>query len=462
MSNLILTDFLKSLGLLGAFLILGVFIRAKFKIFQKTFIPASIIGGFLLLILGPQCLNILPVPSEWFKTYSLLPGILIIPVVASIPLGLSLNSNSNKIDNNYLKNLFPLFGIILGVSVFQFAIGYSAHLIFPNKNLYSTFGAELSIGFVGGHGTAGILSNILSDLNLPYWEIAQGVATTTATFGIVGGILIGIILINWAARNGYTQILKRPADIPESIRIGFEKDILKQNSIGRETTISSSIDTVAFHSALIFTACGLAYLLLSFIKKFKVPVLSSITVWAYAMIIMFIIWGIINKLKLSHLVDAKVKSKISSSFTEYAIISAIASLPIKAISNYIIPILVIVFLGYFFTTLILFYFCKRFLKEYWFEQMISVLGMSTGVFLTGVLLLRICDPELESPALTNYSISYTVTGIIYYALLNIFILMPLNYGIFFSILMTSFISFIFLLFSIISSRLLFGKTFKGN
>lgn len=462
MSNLILTDFLKSLGLLGAFLILGVFIRAKFKIFQKTFIPASIIGGFLLLILGPQCLNILPVPSEWFKTYSLLPGILIIPVVASIPLGLSLNSNSNKIDNNYLKNLFPLFGIILGVSVFQFAIGYSAHLIFPNKNLYSTFGAELSIGFVGGHGTAGILSNILSDLNLPYWEIAQGVATTTATFGIVGGILIGIILINWAARNGYTQILKKPADIPESIRIGFEKDILKQNSIGRETTISSSIDTVAFHSALIFTACGLAYLLLSFIKKFKIPVLSSITVWAYAMIIMFIIWGIINKLKLSHLVDAKVKSKISSSFTEYAIISAIASLPIKAISNYIIPILVIVFLGYFFTTLILFYFCKRFLKEYWFEQMISVLGMSTGVFLTGVLLLRICDPELESPALTNYSISYTVTGIIYYALLNIFILMPLNYGIFFSILMTSFISFIFLLFSIISSRLLFGKTFKGN
>ncbi len=462
MSNLILTDFLKCLGLLGFFLILGVFIRANFKIFQKSFIPASIIGGFLLLILGPQCFNTLPVPSEWFKTYSLLPGILIIPVVASIPLGLSLNSNSNKIDNNYLKNLFPLFGIILGVSVFQFAIGYSSHLIFPQKNLYSTFGSELSIGFVGGHGTAGILGNILSDLNLPYWEIAQGVATTTATFGIIGGILIGIILINWAARNGHTKILKKPADIPESICIGFEKDILKQNSIGRETTISSSIDTVAFHSALIFAVCGLAYLLLSFIKKFKIPVLSSITVWAYAMIIMFIVWGIINKLKLSYLIDIKVKSKISSSFTEYAIISAIASLPIRAISNYIVPILVIVFLGYFFTTFSLFYFCKRFLKEYWFEQMISILGMSTGVFLTGVLLLRICDPNLESPALTNYSISYTITGIIYYALLNIFILMPLNYGIFFSIFISTFISILFFIFAIISSYFLFGKNFKGN
>ena len=35
MTNAILTDFLKSLALLGVFLLLGVFIRAKVKIFQK-------------------------------------------------------------------------------------------------------------------------------------------------------------------------------------------------------------------------------------------------------------------------------------------------------------------------------------------------------------------------------------------------------------------------------------------
>ena len=51
-------------------------------------------------------------------------------------------------------------------------------------------------------------------MNLPYWETAQGVATTTATFGIVGGILIGIAMINYAARHGHTAMLKKPADIP--------------------------------------------------------------------------------------------------------------------------------------------------------------------------------------------------------------------------------------------------------
>ena len=68
-------------------------------------------------------------------------------------------------------------------------------------------------------------------------------------------------------------MLKKPADIPEPLRVGFEKDIKKQNSVGRETTLSSSIDTLAFHAALIFVACGLAYLLLMGAEKFQIPVL---------------------------------------------------------------------------------------------------------------------------------------------------------------------------------------------
>lgn len=462
MTSAMLTDFLKSLGLLGAFLLLGVFIRANIKVFQKTFIPAGVIGGVLLLLFGPQGLDILPVPAEWFKIYSLLPGVFIVPVVAAVPLGLSISTGKGKGDSDVLKNIIPLIGVGLGVSMLQFAVGYGTHVLFAGENLYEVFGIELAIGFVGGHGTAGTLGNILSSLNLPYWEVSQGVAITTATFGIVGGILIGIVLINWAARNGQTALLKKPADIPEPIRVGYQKDISKQGSIGRETTLSSSIDTVAFHAALIFVACGLAYIVLSFAKKMKVPVLSSISVWAYAMIVMFIIWGIMNKLKLNYLVDDKVKSKISGSFTEYAVIAAIASLPIKAVAAYIVPILVMVFVGYIVTAGTLILFCKRFLKGYWFEQMIGTLGMATGVFLTGVLLLRICDPELESPALANYSLSYTVTSIIYFAMLNLFIMLPMSSGAGVTAAAAFGLAVAFLLAGAISSRIFFGKEFKGN
>lgn len=456
-----LTDFLKSLALLGAFLLLGVFLRAKVKFLQKAFIPSSVIGGFLLLLLGPQCLDLLPVPAEWFSVYSLLPGVLIVPVVAAVPLGLTIGSGSGGNDSKVLKNVLPLLGIGFGVSMLQIALGYLTQAGFSSVfSLYDVFGIELAIGFVGGHGTAGTLGNMLSELNLPYWEVSQGVATTTATFGIVGGILIGIAMINWAARHGQTALLRQPADIPLSIRRGFETNTAKQASLGRETTLSSSIDTLAFHAALIFLACGLAYLVLKVVDG--IPVLSDISVWAYGMIIMFLIWGIMCKLKLGYLVDSKVKSKISSSFTEFAVIAAIASLPIKAVATYIVPILFLVVLGYVVTATVLFFLCKRFLKGYWFEQMIATFGMSTGVFLTGVLLLRVCDPDLESPALANYSLSYTISGVIFFAMLNLFVVLPLSAGAIATAAVALGIALIAFVFAIATSRIFFGKDFRGN
>jgi len=463
MTGAMLADLLKSMGFLGLFLIIGVFLRAKITAFQKCFIPASVIGGFLILILGPQVLNVLPVPSGWVKIFSLIPGILIIPVVACVPLGLTLNTNEANGEASIMKGIFPLIGIGIGVSMLQFAIGFITHILFnSSQDLYATFGWELGIGFVGGHGTAAVLGSMLREANLPYWEVAQGVGITTATFGIVGGILIGIVLINWAARNGQTKLLKKPADIPESLRVGFEKDTAKQPSVGRETTFSSSIDVLAFHVAIIFVACGAAYFILAQAKAFKIPVLSSLSLWAYGIIVMFAIWGIMCKLKLQYLVDGKIKSKISGCFTEFAVIGAVASLPLRAVAAYIVPILVMVVVGYIVTTGVLFYACKRFLKGYWFEQMIATLGMSTGVFITGVLLLRICDPDLQSPALANYSLAYTVTSVTYFALLALFLNLLLGAGIYTATAVALAIGIGGLIAAGIASRACFGSEFKGN
>lgn len=460
MTSGLLTDLLQSLGLLGAFLIVGMFLRAKLAVFQKAFIPSSVIGGFLLLLLGPQMLDVLPVPAEWFSVYSLLPGVLIVPVVAAVPLGLRVTTGGG--DSDFLKNVLPLAAISIAVSMIQFTVGFVTQLMFRGQDLYEAFGVELAVGFVGGHGTAGTLGGVLSELNLPYWETSQGVGITTATFGIVGGILIGIALINWGARTGATQKLQKPGDIPRPLRVGYETDVAKQASVGRETTMSSSIDPFAFHSAIIFVACGLAYLCVTQAKALDIPIFKDVSVWTYGMLVMFAIWGLMRKCKLDFLVDGKVKSKISSSFTEFAVIAAIASLPVDAVLAYIVPIIVMVLLGFIVSTALLYFTCKRLLKGYWFEQMIATFGMSSGVFLTGVLLLRVCDPELESPVLANYSLSYTISGIIFFAMLNVFIVMPIESG----VLMAAFASFavvvIALVFAAVSSRVAFGKEFKGN
>ncbi len=465
LTSAMLTDLLKSLALLGLFLIIGTVLRAKVSLFQKLFLPANVIGGALLLLLGPQCFNllgVLGVPAQWFSYYNMIPGILIVPVVAAVPLGLRLGSGkSNAGGNDFMKNVIPLIGIGLAAAMIQFAVGYLTNVIFAGSfDFYDVFGVELSIGYVGGHGTAGTLGNMLTAMNADYASVSQGVATTTATFGIVGGIVLGIAMINWAARHGHTAALSKPGDIPMNMRMGYEKDVSKQVSTGRETTMSSSIDTYAFHASIIFVACGIAYLAVKYTKP--IPVLSSFSAWAWGMIAMFLIWGALCKLKLDYMVDGKVKSHITGPFTDFAVIGAIASLPIKAVAAYIVPILVMVVLGYIATTAVLVFLCKRFLKGCWFEQMIGTFGMATGVFITGVLLLRVADPDSETPALSSYSLSYTIVSCIYFAVLNTMLLLPITYGALTASLISLGLTVASVVFAAISSRVLFKSDFKGN
>ncbi len=453
MTSVLLRELLQSLALLSVFLLLGTFLRAKVKVFQKTFLPASVIGGFLLLIFGPIVLNLLPIPESWITTYSLLPGILIVPIVASVPLGLRFG----KAGSDGIKPILPLFFIMSTVAILQYMVGFAVNLGFGQfgYDLYDSFGWELGLGFSGGHGTAGLLGNMLQSMNLPYWETSQGIAVTTATFGIIGGIILGMIMINWAARNGQTSILKNPSDIPENMRVGYEKDIAKQLSLGRETTLSSSIDTITFHLAIILSACGIAYIILDFVKKAEIPGLSTVSIWAYSILVMFGIWYLMRKLKLDYLVDGKVKSKIASVLTEFAVIAAVASLPVQTVMTYIVPILVMVVLGFIFTALPLLYLSKKYIKDNWFEHMIAAFGMATGVFLTGLLLLKICDPEMESPVLGNYSLAYTVVSVIVFALLPVFLNIILTYGPLGMLLASSLFFIVYLTGTIVSSKKIF-------
>ena len=174
--------------------------------------------------------------------------------------------------------------------------------------------------------------------------------------------------------------------------------------------------------AVIFAVCGIAFIVLNFIKKLKVPGLDVLPVLTYSMIIMFALNMIIKKLKLSWMVDAKVKAKIIGTLSDFAIVSAITSLPIKAIIHYIAPIIVMCIAGFIFTYLIVFIFHNILFKDdYAFERAIISWGTLTGVLITGMTLLKICDPEYKSPALTEFSLGFSlmsVTGLLVVPILN--------------------------------------------
>ena len=70
-------------SVMGALLLIGEFLRAKVKLFQKVLIPPAVIAGFLALLFGPkspvEALRILPLSSS-FGTYA---SVLIVVIFAA-------------------------------------------------------------------------------------------------------------------------------------------------------------------------------------------------------------------------------------------------------------------------------------------------------------------------------------------------------------------------------------------
>src|SRR5699024_8869979 len=145
-----------SFTLISVFLLIGAILRAKVKALQKLFLPASVIGGFIGLLLGPIVLKqyaVLPIPVDWISIASLLPGLLIVPVVASVPLGLKLKGGENKAasgeksNGSVMKPIIIMFLVLSIVGSAQNLFGVLTASTFKNvfnyDNIYATFGTEL-------------------------------------------------------------------------------------------------------------------------------------------------------------------------------------------------------------------------------------------------------------------------------------------------------------------------------
>ena len=425
----IVQEMLIGTAVVGVFLLLGAFLRAKVPVFRRWLLPASVIGGTIGLLLGPGIWGSgapLPFPDDWISFWEALPVVLIVPVFSAAPLGMGMDPSKKR---RRLRDMAPIVLLMTGIFALggsiQYILGYGLNLamtaISPESGLYRTFGYELPQGFAGGHGTATAIGSIFQDFGLPWWQTSQGVSLTLATFGLIGGMLIGIFFINRAARKGETQLLGNSHAIDKDTLQGYSKDIDKQGSLGRQTTANSSIETITVHLTILLIASALAYLLSARMRVW-VPAVY-LPVWFYALLIMYVLNFILLKLKLHWLIDTKVKARITGTFSDFAITAAIMTLPIKAVSAYIVPILLMALLGFVGTYFVTFPLYRRTFKgDYAFERAIMSWGVNTGVMITGMTLLKITDPEYESPVLSDFSIGF--------ALMSLFslVISPIDYN----------------------------------
>ena len=108
--------------------------------------------------------------------------------------------------------------------------------------------------------------------------------------------------------------------------------------------------------------------------------------------------GIMKKLNLIHLIDREIQKRITGWSVDFLLVATIAAIQVAVIWKYLLPISIISALTGTISLFVVVFIGKRIWKEYVFERTVGIFGTVTGTVPSGLLLVRILDPDFKTPA----------------------------------------------------------------
>jgi len=396
-------EFMLLFGILAIMLLIGVILRAKFSFFQKFLIPSCLIGGLLGLILVNSGLIDLSVSNLETFAYHFFN-------LSFISVGLT---KSNNPETNLIRKkgfirgplwmalsqtvCFSLQAILGGLMVMILGL-------FGIK-LFSTFGFLAPLGFEEGPGQALAFGKVWEGNG---FENAATIGVTFATIGFFFAFFIGVPLVNWGIRKGLST--NTPRELPRDFLIGILPQNKQTASAGKLTLHTANIDTLAFQTACI----GLVYLVTyAFVRSlgqfFSADVASML--WGFffffGLLIAFSVRWLMGKLGVDYLLDPGIQRRVTGFSIDFLIVSTIMAIKLTVVWQYILPISLISLSCGILTTATMILLGKR-LWSYHLERTAVVFGTVTGTVTCGLLLLRIADPDFQTPAVVEIALATAV------------------------------------------------------
>ena len=374
--------------LLSALLVAGKVLRVQLPVLQKLYLPSSVVGGLLgLLLLGcfPDS-----VPAELVSEMRMLPGFLINVIFATLFLGVAAPRM-----RNFASSVFSQLTLAQIVVWGQYVVGIGVcgFLLVPVFGVHPAFGNLLELGFEGGHGTVGGMSQAFVAKG---WSDGVALGYTVATVGMVVGIVLGMALVNWAYRRGLVKTVRPFSKRSAAERRGIHaRD--SRPSAGRQTVAADSVDSLAWHVAIV----GLS-VLVGWGLWLLVP-LDGFPLFPLCMVGGVLLQTGARLVHVDLLVDRGQMTRISGAALDYLALSAIATIEMSVVAANWMPLAVMVAAGVAWTLFAVMFFGPRLFKTAWFERSIAEFGQACGVTATGLLLLRTVDPEGKTPASASFA-----------------------------------------------------------
>jgi len=395
-------DIVLSFTSLCLLLVAGKVLRVKVRLLQRLYLPASVIGGLLGLVILQSLGG--HVPAGATAGWSRLPGFLINIVFAALFLGVTIPP---------LKTVWQIagpqlaYGQIVAWGQYAVGIGIAMAVLTPVFGVPAFLGTIIPVGFEGGHGTAAGLKDTFEIFE---WPEGTDYALASATSGVVFAIVVGMILVNWAARRGYARKLQKVGPMTDRRAAGVYA-LEERPAAGWQTVSAASVDSLALHLAIIGVAVFIGYLLKLGLLGIEgaLPALAEKKfLTGFPLFPLCMIGGLVVQLFLARAtrvspVDHQLMQRLAGTAMDYLVVAAIATINLSVVMKGLAPFAILVAAGIAWNVFCVVWLARRLLPaDSWFERAIAEMGQSMGVTATGLLLLRVVDPEAETDATSAF------------------------------------------------------------
>jgi len=399
------------LGLIALALLSATYLHAKVGFFQKYLIPNALSAGFILLPFYNFLAPLLGMSSEGM-------GNLVFHLLNLSFIAMSLRDGSMKGSG---KRIFASSVLIVSQYTIQSILGLGLTALFivtMMPKLFLSFGFLLPLGFALGPGQAYAIGKGWEAFG---FEGGGSLGLVFAALGYVWACIGGVYLINLGIRRGWLDSRSLGMINKRAIRTGIYGENEERPVGSNLTTETEAIDTMSYNLAIILGIYLLAYLFLrglTYLLSFAGPPGQQLAVnlWGisfiFAAIIALLAKKVFKLLKINYTIDGGSLNRIAGTSVDIMVTAAIAAITIPIVTRYWMPIVVVSTIGGLVITVTVFWTTSRLFGDHQFSRAIMFYGNMTGTLSTGLALLRVIDPDFETPVANDYMFASGITFVL--------------------------------------------------
>jgi ESS family glutamate:Na+ symporter len=224
-------------------------------------------------------------------------------------------------------------------------------------------------------------------------------------------VVAGTFLIHWGRHTGRVQIgreLSVKGENPETQPPQEEANI----TIARENLVRDLlIDPLSLNFGFVGLAIAIGWLILEALRWFEsitwgrsgLLLMSYVPLFPIALIGGIILQYILLRTRRTYLISRPLMERIGGLALDITIVTALASISLSVLGDNLFPFLLLSIAGITWNICAFVFLGPRLLPVYWFERGIGDMGQSMGVTSTGLLLMRMVDPDNESGAFESFA-----------------------------------------------------------